>query len=556
MADIDIQTYNQNNYYGTRQGRPGDQNMDYYMTQRRYQGASSNYDTYETMRNYMKETLRDTTESSDGPLMEDSIMPSPRRNLGQNQLNLREGGMWAASDPRIYEGSYYFDFMDPDDRAWTNDPRYDNMRKINENRFQSMPFLDELSMSSIGPQDPYDRLEKVRWWIQFLRSTNTNFQDSLTQYSMGYEVPHFNRALNEMIAYQLMGTPEHSLYHESNVRMSNDLTYGAGYRSIPDHRVPTARYGIPAGLAPFMDHKSSVSLYQGDNIFKDTCMMNNLKYKFRDLSEIRSLLDKFINESMKDSKLISNPKNVQLTSQILSSLGLTHTDLIDHTFQTSPTTSKSLFDKNTGKPLPQISQQGRSLIEYIMKMPDSEKLSLNKLLHNQISTIASTKNTDVQLTNDLLTILSSKQKLPDEIKNRLRLSISKLDSDVLTNVANKRPELSQVINNTRLNSSTALTPRDSKSVQNYSTLVFPTDPLTSVSNDIHDINNSFHDTTEHLTQLTQSLFQHTTPVSEGAGLFNQHQNDNHVFNRRELPNISINRKNNNQSFDHKMGNMN
>jgi len=526
-------------YITTWRGRPGYGNMDYYMFQRRYQRPTEEdtYDSREVVREYQRDVMRDMIETN-GPLLESDIRGT--HNLGREWLNMREMGLRASSDPRIYDDQgYYHDFMDQDPRSWTGEHRWDNFRNIVENRIWGYPFADSLEKDSIDEMSPFERIERLRWWLDYMRATHWNFFSTSKENYIngGVMVLGRNRAQNELLVHQLTKTPSHTLWNSSTTVLSNDIRY-PGYLSVPDHEVDVGRYGLVYGLAPFMDHNSAVNLIRGEDIFQDSKQMRDLSCRFRNLSETRQLLNNFIWETLPGDEHQSDPRKVGMVSEIVALMDLTATDLTDHTFEIKP-----------GQ-MPRMSEPAKLLVEQLMSMPDSERAMVRKTLLQEVSLAASRRNTFASLDNDLRTLVGSKTPMPSEIKNVINKQIAQMNSDSANIRAGKHPGADLIPTGGRPGDEDIHLTRDTRKVMPYGAMMLPTGTPNDTREEMHS---PLPDTIKDALKGMQRLSPNIVKTTE-RNATNQDVLEDRIFKRRELPTIGLKARANNVDFDYRSTN--
>jgi len=348
-----------------------------WMFQNRYEPETNPYDDVDyRMWNYYRDCLRDQSGNINN--LFDKDIASHNRYSGA-KLNLTYGGYYNTSSPYIYDGTWTWGDMNRDNRGWWPTPRFDEMVRINANEYQNYPFTDSLVHTDEHEQDPGERNDALKWWLDYLRSTRMNFFETSRSNLIKGTTLYNNVSVSEKIVDQISRTPQKTLYFRSTKNLSNDVAL-PGHRSVPGHRYTVSRYGFLEGMAPLLPHKSAMKIYQYDpEVFDDSHLMSSVASKLRKLSESRSIIEKIITENYEDSKS-QDPRSIKLASDIIALMGLTEYELRDQSSTMEPSSQPEL----------KLRPNATKLIETLMDMPDSTKRSLSSSLLSHINNILST----------------------------------------------------------------------------------------------------------------------------------------------------------------------
>lgn len=420
--------------FGSLRGRDVQGNMDYYMFQRKYEPPTSDYDKDDYLWNYYRGELRSQFGDNAYPLEADNI---PYNNYAKYNLSFRHTGSLTGKTPLIYDGDWTYHDMIKDPRGWTNEPLWQEMRRMNENRFWNQPFTDSLRKDLGDIQDPHDRNEAMKWWYDYMRGTHyTMFGTSEENLIKGGPPGDINKhTIGEKIAHQIARTGEKTMFHKSTTNLSNDMTI-AGYRSIPGHKYDVPRYGILYGMGPLSDRKTAMALTKFENVFGNQRLMSTVSKSLRKLSEQRSILLNYLSDNIKtDSKASANKKSVGLVADMLSLMGFTIHDLADKSKEQ---------DVKKGNKLT-MPPDVKRFVESLYNMPDSRKMDINgSILMHLSGALSDTRKGafNLQYTQQIKELKESMiKKTPvNDLQRKINNVITKIKDTGKENILNKNVE--------------------------------------------------------------------------------------------------------------------
>lgn len=490
--------------------------------------ATTPYDYRDRYLDYAKNVLRDP-RGDDGPKREEEVRTN--YNLSQQRINMATFGSKSELSPLLYDSDWTFDDMQRDPRGWTNQPRYEEMRKINDRRFNLLPMADDLDKMPEGFMDPLLLNHSIKIWDRYLQATRfTNFGSTEENMLKAVYNLQSHRQPGNNTAWEIVKSIEtNPLFKRSNIVLSNDITLG-GHLSVPDHKVEPQKVGVLYGMAPFLDHQSAMRTYANENVYKDSQMMEKMIKRLRSLSAARSALETVITENAKDTGLEYDPKGTRLTSELLSLMGFTEHDIKEGR-------QDEVSASNPGRL--QAHRDMKMFVEKLQSMPDSEKeFACSKIVGELSHALGDVRRAVSNVVrghkaSEVREALSNK--MPGTEVSNLNKTLIELNRDVREALSNKMPTSMQGLRSPQQH----LVTRDtSKAIKSYKM------PGLRSHSRLDDKYN--HEMTDAGIQVSKSLQKMVddpgslarsclSPTEYGE----MQPTIEHLQDRRELPNINL-----------------
>lgn len=325
--------FDSNKFQLTRNGTPGT-NTNLLNFSDQFE-VTQMYEDPEELSNYNRNILRDRTFNPNSGFEHEA----PRLNTGAKwALNLREGGVYGATDLPYVHDDYDVSFRDHDTRGWNLEHDWKKFRADTTPRASLTLWGkdDDLSIpgEGIAPVDMVSRLVELR---RSLKERINWFSESLGNIAAGKNPNSYNRPTGDTALEDKSQAIDPSIFDSVSTQnlnryLSNNLHLGGKYftdRTTTDHVAPIATYGYlfrSAGPETIEIRNNNVMLEQIKSLDLKSTGKNFIKFLESYDCKKNSVLEgnRFARLFERETK---NTESYSYGKDILALLGITQNEI-------------------------------------------------------------------------------------------------------------------------------------------------------------------------------------------------------------------------------------